>query len=66
MTTKSSVADVRYTLTEAGRAALAEDLGTCSCEMKIAGLLLQCPHCLTIYGYLRSIGKGAVYNGKVD
>lgn len=53
-----------YVVTEAG----SHDLRvapTCSCNPRLAGLLIECPDCGTIYGSLRdSIGRGGYVEPK--
>jgi len=41
-----------YVLTEQGRLDLLT-VATCDCNPRLAGLLIQCPDCGTIYGSLR-------------
>jgi hypothetical protein len=48
----SVVGHAGYVVTEQGRLDL-EQVPTCECNPKLAGLLLECPECGTIYGSLR-------------
>ena len=53
MSAKSIVAvEVRYVLTDEGREAM-RVYATCACRPKMAGLLIQCPDCGTVFGSLR-------------
>jgi hypothetical protein len=55
-----------YVITEAGRYDL--HLGeTCQCNPRLAGLLVECAKCGTVYGSLRDrLNDTAAYRGKPD
>lgn len=55
----------RYVITEAGHEASVEP-GRCDCQVALAGLLLMCHKCDTVYGSLRdmSVGRFAVPKGE--
>lgn len=42
----------RWTITEQGKLDL-EQLPTCHCDPKLAGLLFMCPECGTVFGSIR-------------
>ena len=44
-----------FTITELGRL-MAETAPPCQCELKLVGLLLECPNCGTVYGNMRETG----------
>jgi len=62
--TPSVARDEGYVVTEAGR----HDrivIETCCCNPRLAGLLIECPECGTIYGTLRdSLDRGRGYDRK--
>lgn len=55
-----------YVITEQGRLDLyAGDL--CRCNPRLAGLLVECPECGTVYGSLRErLSDTQLYRGKRD
>lgn len=56
--TESVSAESRYWITEQGRYDLIM-AQTCQCNPHLAGLLIECAKCGTIYGTLRdSVGRG--------
>jgi hypothetical protein len=62
MTASRSVpAGAGWTITERGRLDV-ETAPTCDCNPRLAGLLIECPECGTVYGSLRDsmqFGQGS-------
>jgi hypothetical protein len=44
----------RYVLTPEGHKAL-DEIETCHCRPRLAGLLVVCPECDTVFGYLTEL-----------
>jgi hypothetical protein len=48
-----------YVVTPEGHEAL-NTADECACEVRLAGLLFECPHCGTVYGSLRDQDAGRI------